>query len=141
MKLTPDNVYSVFRECFWQDADIEGLTQEEVLAKSVTAEGPVTKVAFCPEKVKEHKEKIQALLAELPDTFKEGMSFLEACHNKEGELWTGDHNSMEQLFILGLAIDQVKECLPRDLWGALPGGMPYYIVTPSPQQEMSVERT
>jgi hypothetical protein len=72
------------------------------------------------------------MLAELPDMFKEsgggGWSFLNACDDRHGNQWTGLHQRMEQLFQLGIGIDKVECQLPREVWPALPGGMPYYIV-------------
>jgi len=35
---------------------------------------------------------------------------------------------MEKLFLLGLAIEKVKCLMPREVWPALPGGMPYYVI-------------
>ena len=47
----------------------------------------------------------------------------------DGTQWTDLHRTMEQLFLLGLASGLVTELMPRELWGSLPGGMPYYAVT------------
>lgn len=94
--------------------------------------GIVTTAAFSPQAIEEHREEIGQLLAELPEQFREtgggGWSFLNACMDRHGRQWTGLHRSMEQLFLLGLASGQVSELLPRDMWPALPGGMPYYMV-------------
>lgn len=72
------------------------------------------------------------MLANLPDTFRKGggggMSFLEACNDRNGTLWTGNHRSMENLFLLGLALGEVVCLLPRTMWYILPGGMPYYMI-------------
>lgn len=57
-----------------------------------------------------------------------GWTFLNACHDRHGNLWTGFHRRMEELFMLGLAIGKVHCLFPRDLWDALPGGMPFYMV-------------
>ena len=72
------------------------------------------------------------MLSELPDEFRVsgggGWSFLQACNDRHGTQWTGFHQAMEELFMLGMAAGLVTELLPRDLWDALPGGMPYYAV-------------
>jgi len=52
---------------------------------------------------------------------------LNACYTKAGEHW-GEHVSMDRLFTLGQAAGYVKCCLPRELWPALPGSMPYYVI-------------
>ena len=82
--------------------------------------------------LEEHKNEIYDMLMELPTPFRKsdggGYSFLCACNTKDGELWTGLHEVMERLFVLGIGIDKVKELLPRECWFALPGGMPYYMI-------------
>jgi len=79
-----------------------------------------------------HREEIVAMLGELPTAFKRsaggGHSFLEACNDKYGNQWTGFHTNMEQLFQLGIAIGMVECQVPPELWPALPGGKPYYVV-------------
>jgi hypothetical protein len=78
-----------------------------------------------------HK-KIETMLDELPDEFKKtgggGMSFLNACNDKHGNQWTDLHQRMEQLFQLDIGIGKVKCLMPREMWGILPDGMPYYVV-------------
>jgi len=68
----------------------------------------------------------------LPEQFKGsaggGWSFLNACDDKHGNQWTDLHLRMEQLFQLGIGIGKVKCLMPRAMWSALPGGMPYYAV-------------
>ncbi|NQT49448.1 hypothetical protein HQ571_02010 [Candidatus Kuenenbacteria bacterium] len=73
------------------------------------------------------------MLAELPDEFKEsgggGMSFMNACYDRNGNQWTGMHKRMEELFQLGIGIKKAKCLMPRASWSALPGGMPYYAIS------------
>ena len=75
------------------------------------------------------------MLGELPDEFHQvgggGWSFLNACNNRHGELWTGEHRIMELLVMLGIGIGRVRFVMPRDLWSEMPGGMPYFMVTGS----------
>ena len=76
------------------------------------------------------------MLENLPLDFQEnsggGMSFLKACDDQEGNQWTGLHRRMEELFVLGTGLGKVKCLMPRELWAALPGGMPYYVVLELP---------
>jgi hypothetical protein len=51
-----------------------------------------------------------------------------ACEDREGNLWTGEHLTMEKLLVMGMALGMVKLLVPRNLWSTLPGGMPYYLV-------------
>jgi hypothetical protein len=95
--------------------------------------GIVHTFAFDPEKIAQSKPAIVALLAELPDEFHAsrggGWSFLNACQDRHGNQWTDYHLQMEALFCLGIAAGLARWQLPRDLWEALPGGMPYVSVT------------
>lgn len=117
VKLDPQQVEAVFMDCLFKEG--------KNASNHVKAEGISMTVGFNPERLESHKAEIEAMLDELPDDFKEsgggGMSFLNACNDKHGNQWTGYHERMDQLFMLGTAIGKVKL--------ALPGGMPYYIIT------------
>lgn len=125
MKLNAKNVSEIFFDCFPanKDVDISGL---------IIVEGILAKFGFLPEKIEKHRNDIVEMLMELPKEFMGeeggGWSFLNASVNKDGVQWTGDHRIMEQLFCLGIAIDKVKNVFPREVWGGLPGGVPYYVV-------------
>jgi hypothetical protein len=92
----------------------------------------VSKIRLDKERLANHAELIAAMLLELPDQFRKsgggGWSFLNACDDKHGNQWTGLHLRMSELFAMGQGIGMVECQLPRELWDALPGGMPYYII-------------
>lgn len=123
MKLTAENVRTVFMDCLFNDG--------EDTSNHVAAEGIITNVGFHPGRLESHTRDIGDMLSELPDSFMAngggGMSFLNACMTKDDVQW-GEHQQMEQLFQLGQAVGFVKSLMPREMWGALPGGMPYYSV-------------
>ena len=107
-------------------------TVEDLPKDAVIVESIMTKWAFQKEKIKDNREKIIALLAELPEEFRtssknKGASFLQAAEDKNGKLW-GEHSTIEELFALGEAIGLVKCILPREAWSMLPSGMPYYSI-------------
>jgi len=123
--LNATRVKEIFLACLFKN--------EEDKSKYVPAAGiTTTNVGFHPGRIEEHKAEIANMLNELPDEFKEsgggGMSFLNACMDRHGNQWTGFHQTMEQLFLLGLATGKVTCLLPRESWPALYGGMPYYAV-------------
>jgi len=124
MKLTAENVNSVFIDCLFKDGE---QTEDHVKVK-----GLVSTFGFHPERIKEHNEEIYSMLKQLPDSFQKdsggGMSFLNACDDADGNQWTGLHQTMEQLVVLGIGIDKVKYCLSREMWKAFPGEMPYFVV-------------
>lgn len=119
-KLTATNVEDIFKSC---------LAAEDEQYKEV--EGIIAKYAINEERLNENADDIKSMLMQLPESFMEsgggGYTFLGACCDKDGYQW-GEQYNMEHLFVLGLALGKVKELLPRELWGALPGGVPYYMV-------------
>jgi hypothetical protein len=119
--LTAERVESLHRGCLAPDG-----------GDGITVEGIVRKARYSPAAIDLYRAEIRDLLAGLPDEFRTsgggGWSFLNACNDRDGRLWTGLHVVMEELFMLGIAAGLVKELLGRDMWDALPGGMPYYAV-------------
>ena len=99
---------------------------------STIVEGILNSYAFLPEKLDEYKEEIVEMLGELPVEFRKsgggGWSFLNACMDKDGNQWTDFHLTMEMLICLGMGVGYVTCPLPREIWDALPGGMPYYVI-------------
>lgn len=95
-------------------------------------DGIAFRARYSAEKIAEHREEIREMLMELPEQFREtggkGWSFLNACYDRHGELWTGEHRNMAYLFTLGQAANLVLCQFPRILWEALPGQMPYYLI-------------
>lgn len=131
--LTEKRVDTIFRDCLFKDDELND--DGTPSAKPVIAEGIKFKVGFHPDRLKSYAEEINALLHELPNEFLTndqggggGWSFLNACNNKDGEQWANLHQVMDQLVMLGIAIDKAEYLLPRDMWDVLPGGMPYFAV-------------
>lgn len=122
IKLTSGKVEHIFMDCLFQEGENSN--------KAIIVKGITNDFGFHPQRIKEHENEIYELLMELPTGFRKseggGWTFLNACYDKNGIQWTGLHKIMEQLFCLGMAIKKVKYLLPRDMWHALPGGMPYY---------------
>lgn len=120
--LNSDRVEKVLLACLHDDG--------EDTSNAVIVEGIVGPFGFRLDRLEENRPTIKEMLAELPDEFMAsgggGWSFLNACDDRHGEQWTGMHRAMDQLFCLGRGIGVVDEVLPREMWGALPGGMPYY---------------
>lgn len=133
MKLTADTVNKIFMDCLFKDEEVDGEIPEHI-----KAEGIMLKVGFHPERLEGHRDEVIALLDELPDTFKAsvggGMSFLNACEDKHGSHW-GEHEHMDKLFMLGMGIKKAKCLMPKEMWKALPGGMPYYAVLDKEYEE------
>lgn len=121
MELTSANVDTMTKLC---------LTSQEDSDK-VEVTGVVHAYIFNKHQIEANKTSIHDMLKQLPEQFmatKGGWSFLMACNRADGEQWTGLHLMMGNLFALGEAAGLVTCLLPRPMWGALPGGMPYYSV-------------
>jgi hypothetical protein len=123
MALTSERVSTVFFDCLFRD--------DEDTSGHIPAKGIVTNVGFHPGRITDHKGDIVEMLGELPDQFHEtkggGWSFLNACQDRHGNQWTDLHQTMEQLFLLGIGAGLVKELMP-EMRSIFPGGMPYYVV-------------
>jgi len=124
MELTSENVNQVFTNClFLEDEEKNNF----VMAKGITID-----VGFHPKRLDEHKDKIIEMLDQLPNNFKMegggGSSFLNACLDKNGNQWTDLHKTVEKLLLLGLGIDKIFYCLPKEMWQFFPGGMPYFFI-------------
>ena len=109
----------IIRDCLF--------TNDEDTSTAILVEGVVRKFGFHPERLRQYKSEIADMLRQLPNEFhNDGWSFLNACVDQKGNQW-GEHKDIEELFVLGEALGLVKCLMPRELWGVLPGGMPYYM--------------
>jgi hypothetical protein len=124
--LSVEHVCQVFAQCLAHGAESH---------PTVTVEGILHTANFAMNELERRKAEIGGMLAQLPLEFQpradggaDGWSFLNACNDRDGRQWTGEHMIMEQLFLLGIATGQAKWCLPRDMWEVLPGQMPYIAV-------------
>jgi hypothetical protein len=125
MKLTVENLEAVILDCLFKEG--------EDTSTHVIGNGVMTKMGFNPERLKANESNILNMLKCLPDEFMKskggGWSFLNACVDREGVQWTGMHSTVDKLLVLGTAINKVIYPMPRELWTALPGGVPYFVVT------------
>ena len=115
MNLTAQNVENLFAECFRETGE--------------PTEGVMGKAAL---DTTGRESEIESMLAQLPTEFQStgggGWTFLNACMDKDGGQWTGVQPTMDKLFMLGIAAGKAKWLLPREMWSALPGGVPYAVV-------------
>ena len=119
----------IFTDCLFRDEEI---VDGQPTTEPVVVEGITLRIGFHKERLESHRTEVRAMLDQLPETFHEetggGWSFLNACDTRDGEQWTGLHSQMEKLFALGMGLGIVECQMPREMWGILPGGMPYYVV-------------
>lgn len=127
--LSSENVEEILSYCI---ADIPSCTNGEEYADLIISHGITSDFLFSKKRLEVMKPFISSMCDELPKEFKPsgggGYTFLNACTDKNGRLWTGMHHIMEMLFVMGNAIGKTAYLLPREIWAALPGGVPYLIV-------------
>lgn len=130
-KLTAEAVDNIFTKCLFTDEEIKDLKKGEIPEGGVKAEGVLRTFVFHPQRLQEHKTEIVELLKEVAPEFHYnsggGFTFLKLPWDKHDNHW-GEHLNAEQLVVLGLAVRHVAYCLPRTVWSALPGGMPYLMI-------------
>lgn len=123
----------LFESCLFRDS--------EPIEPRVEVEGCLNRFGFHPERLEAARGEVAEMLALLPDEFQQakggGMSFLNACMDRNGNHWA-EHRTIDNLVTLGLGLKLVKYCLPRDMWKILPDGMPYFTVL-TPQSENITE--
>lgn len=127
-KLSSAAVNAAFMSCLFTDEEVK---DESITAKAVVVEGIVHTVGLHPERLESKREEVKAMLSELPDQFFAskggGWTFLNLGETKAGEHWTGLQQIMEQLCMLAIGLKLGEWCVPRSVWPALPGGVPYVV--------------
>lgn len=141
MDLTAENVDTIIKDCLFTDEEVVDLSlhgvdsnDTEALAEAghaVIVAGVVRSFGFHPERLEKHRDDVKSMLAQLPEEFREdkggGMSFLNAVVRADGEQW-GEHMNVDALFTMAVGLKLATYMLPREMWSAFPGGMPYISV-------------
>jgi hypothetical protein len=122
-------VEEIIKDAMFTKEEVDTHGGDALLEMCVKSEGIVCVFGFHPERLEQNREKIVDLVKEIvADEFLRdhggGMSFLQLCEARNGELW-GEHHQCDALFCLAQAIGHARYCMPRDMWSVFPGGMPY----------------
>lgn len=130
--ISDERVVEVLRDCLFTN---EEMPSAEVPEGAVIVEGIINHFGFHPERLESHRDEVTTMLQSLPLQFRTtavggggGWSFLNACQDANDVQWTGLHRTMDALFVLGIGLDLAAWLLPREMWDAFPGGMPYVVV-------------
>ena len=131
--IDPEAVRAAFVSCLYTGDELRGMKKGEVPKGAVIVEGIRSRYGFHPKRLEEKRFQVKRWLKALPHSFREksgeGWSFLQACTQENGVQWTGLHERMEQLFCLAMGLGLAKCLASREMWTALPGGMPYYSIS------------
>jgi hypothetical protein len=133
-----ERVVEILKDCLYTGEELDPLGEVSLTnlpEGAVIAEGIMHPFGFHPERLESHRAEVTTMLQNLPQAFREtehggggGWSFLMACNDRNDVQWTGLHQTMDALFSLGKGLGLVEWLMPRELWPAFPGGMPYVVV-------------
>ena len=130
--LCVENVDRIFSDCLFRTHDEydEYIKNNGVVIKVPSIQNPKVTVCFHPERLESHKQEIKSIILHLPYELhlESGISFLDLCEDRDGNLWTGFHTEVEKLALLGMAIKTLVPLIPIQESHILPGGMPYFSV-------------
>lgn len=123
--LDSQEIYAVFTACLYLPEEVPNGVP---IVPPIRVEGILHDFGLHPDRVKAFEEKIKSWIKDIPVSFLKGAgggySFLNLCEDRKGNQW-GQHQNMEQLFVLCSAIGKAGFNMKRDMWNILPGGMPY----------------
>lgn len=118
-------VGKVFRDCLFTEAELVGGRPP---GEFVQVDGIIMTVGFHPERLESHRQDVIEILRYMPTQFfkgsGDGWSFLNLPMTKDDHQW-GEHRNAEQLMMLAFGLKLGQYTMPRDMWKAFPGGMPF----------------
>jgi|SRR5688572_22778310 len=134
MNLTADSVDLILRDSLYLDEEMVDLGENGAPRDAVLVEGVVNTYAFHPHRLGNHRKDLAEMIGDLPREFVlgegGGWTFLNLCMTKGGVQWTGLHQTQEQFYALCAGLGMARVQLPREMWSALPGGVPYISFDP-----------
>jgi hypothetical protein len=135
-----ERVISILKDCLYREEEVAAMRAGGLATPegAIVVEAVMMTVGLHPGRLESHREEVRGMLDLLPLQFRTekdligaggGWSFLNACNDRNGSMWTCEHRKMEALFALGQGLGYVKPLVPKAMWAMFPGGMPYYAVT------------
>lgn len=118
--LNPENVHKLFQACLFKEEEIK---DGEPISNFNFVNGITHQFIFSTERLNQNQAKITALIDMLPISVIP-QSFLGLCYDKNERFWTGEHQTMELLMVLGIASGLIEYTVPRENWQNLPGSVP-----------------
>lgn len=111
-RLSSQIVHIISIDCFFRG--------DEDNTSRVIGEGIGQVYGYHPERLESHRDEVFALLLELPEAYRasspdQGGHFNNACVDRHGDLWTGEHAIMDRLIALGHALGLVRYMFPIEI--------------------------
>lgn len=109
----------------------ENPTKDNIPKDALVVEGVMNTFVFNPTRIEPYREEVKSMLSQLSDEFMKskggGMSLMRMVADKNDNLY-GEQRTADLLYVLGKALGYANWLLPREMWGALPGHMPYIVI-------------
>ena len=117
LSLTAKNVNDLFLTVLFNDGEDH--------TNFIRVNGVTQNFGLHPGRVASAKEKVGELLSQLDPSFfsDDGQSFLQLPFAADGTHWC-EHRTAHELMVLGVATGLMSYVLPKEMWVALPGGVP-----------------
>jgi hypothetical protein len=132
-------IKEIIMDCLHTQEELQMYPPSTVPEGCIVVHSVILHIGFHPQRLESHRAEVKAMLLELPDPFMRskggGWSFLNACNDKEGKQW-GEHRDIDGLLALGVGLGYVKFLMPRGMWGAFPGGVPYFSVDDTRDEDL-----
>lgn len=121
-------VREIIKDCLFTNEEIH----DDPHRDAVLVKGVASNFGFHPGRLGANKQAIRELLLQIPEAFfvvseggGGGWSFMNLCIDRDGNHWA-EHRTMDELVCLGIGAGMAKFCIEdREVWKALPGGVPY----------------
>jgi hypothetical protein len=118
-------INKMIRDCFFKPE--EGKPNE---GEFVKVEGLIKNFGFHPKRLADKKARLIELMNDLHPNFMKntggGWTFLNLPFEKDGRHW-GEHPDCEAFIAMCIGNGLAKYSMPREMWDALPGGVPYVV--------------
>ena len=137
----PHRIRDFIHYCLFQPEEI---INGQPPADAVKVEGVSQDYAFHPGRLAEINGELKTIIEATvhPDFIADvggGQSFLMLPKNERGELWC-EQITAQELLVLAIACDMAKIVVPREFWGAFPGGVPYVVFSTEGKYEYPIEQ-
>ena len=123
MLINPNRIHEIFLDCLFKEGEDH--------SQYISASGLTISVDFHPERIEKYSDEIHNILLNLPKEFQEdeggGYTFLNMVLDKENNHCM-EQSTAQELLLLSMGSGWADNLLPREVWSALPGGVPYIIV-------------
>ena len=123
-RVNANDVRELYRSCLLTDDEVK---DDMPVVDFILGEGVMSISVFNSDRIENAKEKISLLFDKIIPDGCDNISFLNLCVDKNDNLWTGEHSTVDLLVQLGVASGEISYLVPRKEWKDLPGEMPIIV--------------